>query len=400
MNRAIEAGRKALQILRIKLPRNPQIGDYILQIMTSLWHRRGKRIDELNTIPETQDVRIKKVNEILVHLCEPTNIANSKLFAYIILKLGNCALQYGKTELSAIGFCGYAVFAVMRKDYAQAKAWEQVALKLSDAYKNTTVQAIVYFVLGAMVTPWIRQDDISIDYLKRSVNAALQIGNFHYYGYALTCIIEHKFILGYPLQDIMKDCREGYQHAVRMNHRILLKNILIYRRVINDLTGDAKPSDDETIPQEEWERMLQNDDVSKLADDYTRAYTAYTYGEYKKAIEIFENAKNRINIDKGFIISMECLFYYTLSITAVYPYMPGKERKRYRKIVRNSIRKMKIRYSGYEENRMTEMYLMEAESAKIEGSMNSGNIPIHSGGRSRRPHYRCKESGIGVGIGG
>ncbi|WP_347489289.1 AAA family ATPase [Desulfoscipio sp. XC116] len=373
---AVQLGVKALRELGVGLPPSPGKIHFIKELITFKWYMRGKKTEELASLPEMSDPLRRKMLELIILIADAADLSNPDLYGLILLKIGNFTIKHGHTDLSPIGYagCGIAAGSILG-NHAAGHEFEKVCLQLAEKYDNSSYKCIVYFLLGSFVAHWTQHGKTGIDYLCDSVRYGRESGQVLYAGYALAVLIENKYLLGIPLGEVAEEVKNCYNFAKRMKHDNLFINAIIYRRLVSaimGLSGDpftfsAGVYDESSLDENGLMELMKDDNPSLLTYYITEMQLCYLLGDYAKSLALAEKAQKNIDAIMGFRNLAEYNFYYSLAIVAVYDRLsPGKKRK-YRKILKKNQRQMK-RWSDFcSENFLHKYLLVAAEISRLSG---------------------------------
>lgn len=366
---AIQLGLKALDQLGIHLTAKPGNLQFIKEIILSKWRLHHRKVEDLLKMPVLKDPQQKKLMNLMVLMAPSANMANPELFALIIFKMANISLKHLDTDYSAIAYAGYSIFAGSEMgDYASGYEFEKLAIKLSKKYSNTMAICIVYFMIGAFVSHWTQDARVGISYLQNSVCYGLESGELLYTGYAYTCIIENKYLSGDRLDQVVEECQDANIFACRMQHDNLIKNVNIYQELIQVLkSGKSDALLSKASDKDYLLRAMEDDNAALMAYYFAKMQLLYLYGNYENALAIAEKAEEDIDSIKGFLMSAEYNFYYSLIITSIYKQLSHKQQKKYWKILKRNQRQMKKWADSCAENFWHKYLLVAAEMARVSG---------------------------------
>ena len=130
---AIHTGIKALRDLGMKIPLQPTTLDFARELLLYKWYMMNKNIEDLLQLPEMEDVRQKKISELLARLCYVTMSASPGLYSFIVVKTGNFALRYGNSESSPVEHLGYGITAgSIFGNYEAGESYSRVSIQLAE----------------------------------------------------------------------------------------------------------------------------------------------------------------------------------------------------------------------------------------------------------------------------
>ena len=105
---AVEIGISTLGNFGINIPKNPGLYSNAKELLLYKWYMRNKTIKDLINLPEMKDP-VQKIAQLYISLILSACTSHPDLYSYCIIKIGNHGLKYGNTEMTSIGFIGYAI---------------------------------------------------------------------------------------------------------------------------------------------------------------------------------------------------------------------------------------------------------------------------------------------------
>jgi len=373
---AVQTGIGALEKLGMKIPVYPKKEDYLKEMLLFKWHMRNKSIEDLISMPEIKDPVQRKISELLARLCSIALVCNPELYGYVLLKTGNHALQYGNTEMSLIGYSGFGIISSsVLGDYKSGESFGKLCLKLMERYSQSTAKCIAYFVIGAFITHWTQHTSVTMEYLEKAAQYAIEAGDILILGYAQCLLLELYYLLGNPLEKVAEEAREKFELAVRLKHDSLALNAAVYGKVVSVLTGmDEDIAGQGGKSLEDGAREFHSEDFEISQYDKASMATFYLYkmqlsymaGNYRDALYAAENFKPFAKAILGFMTTTEYNFYYSLAITAAFDDLPAKEKRIYWNRLKMNQNLMKKWAHSCKENFLHKYLLVAAEMVRLQ----------------------------------
>lgn len=368
---AVRIGLDALKKLGMKLPANPGMFDNLKELLLYKWHMRNKKIEELAELPEMKHPLQRKIAELLIKFIFVTCTNYPDLYAFAIIKAGNHALRYGNSEMASIGYIGYSIIeGSVLGNYKAGYEMGKVAIALAEKYDKSLSKCIVYFTIGAIIFHWTHHGKEGLEYLHKAVDCAFEAGDVLIAGYSYGVILENKYLMGAPLEEVLEEARKCSNYARKVKHENLGINAAVYERLASVLTGRNgvfSSTDPQNFDEEEFFKSVKSDKASLAAHYYSKMQLCYMTGNYRDALYAAEKVKNCAGAIIGFLLSAECNFYHSLIITAVYRELPSTERKRFTKTLKKNQRQMKKWSDSCAANFLHKYLLVEAEISRISG---------------------------------
>ncbi|MEM5794685.1 MAG: AAA family ATPase [Bacillota bacterium] len=358
---AIRLGLRVLAGFGMKLPIAPGKLDYVKEVVYFKWHIRAKKIEALADLPEMTDPVQKKAAEFLILLACVAYTSNPELHGLVIIKAANHSVKYGNTEGSVIGYLGYAITAgSILGDYRAGHRYMQVCLKLAEKCRSSLYRCIVSFVVGALISHWTEHGKTGITHLENSLHYSQLAGDVLLNGYARSVILETKYLLGFPLEEIARETGECEQYGKMMQQEGLLANTRIYRHLVDVLQG--REERDALQPE-----GLDAEPTLLVTYYVAQLQLAFFFGDYEKALALGAETEKSIHYVTGFMLFAEHTFYYALAIAAAYHGLPEKNRKKYRKILEKKRRRLEKWADAGPANYRHKYLLVAGETARLQG---------------------------------
>lgn len=361
---AVKAGIEALSYLDVLIKDRHYILQLVKELPKTLWLFRNQRLKKMQDLPETDSPKILLIFETITQLAPTANLYNQDLFAVAVLKMTNIT-AYKRSKYSPIGFAGAAIFySSIVCNYKKVKKLEEFAITACNQYEDKKISCVTYFILSTIVMHWIHHYEFSLQYAYKSFKDGLEAGELYFTGYAMTTILEMKYVMGKSLEVILRNCTEFHQYAINMDFQLVTDLIDTFRRFSNTLQGDyISPS--KLFPEDLEEKLRAKESNEILTYYILEAQLYLLKGNYKEALIIEEKAYKILNSITGYILFAEHIFYYSLAVTRSYEKLSNVEKKRYKKILKRNIKKLKTWADVCSENHLHKYQLIKAEIARI-----------------------------------
>lgn len=388
---AIHTGIHSLRKLGVRIPVNPTKFDYLKELLVYKFFMLGRKIETLEHLPEMTKPEKIKTADLLSRLSSVTMSTIPDLYSFVILKTGNHALRHGNSEMTCVGYAGYGITeGCVLGNYRNGEKYARISLNLVEKYGKSSSKCIVYFVVGSLICHWTQPSEIGLMYLKKAVQAGMEAGDLLIIGYSHCLLLENRYIMGVKLPEIMNEIRKKREVAERIKHENLSVNVEIYENIVNALMGLNDEHVSELAPQLDNEYLAEcvKKDKSSLATWHIRKMQLYYLsGDYRNALAEAEAIRRLMGAIFGFLLESEYIFYYAISITAVFNELSPEERKYYRKILRRNYGKLRKWAESCPENFEDWYLIVSAEITRInnkrEKSMHLYEKAIQSARKNR-----------------
>jgi predicted ATPase/serine phosphatase RsbU (regulator of sigma subunit) len=323
LNRVEEAaacGADAVRLLGVEMPRDaagmgPAVGAELAALQSELG---GRNIEKLIDLPAMSDPAHLAVVNIFFKTCPAANQCNPSQMALMTLKAVRLALTEGNSPLSGYFYATYGMLrGIVAGDFDTGYRLGQLGIKLNERLHNDLVDGATAFVLGAFVSHWRKHISESIDFLRKSLKASLESGDYIHVGYACSNSVSYRFFRGDHLGELRADIQGVTELLARTGDVINLQHVLLGRQAIANLQGSTpgrESFDGEGFDEAEFKRtFLKSGNLYFVGTYYLyKAMIACLDGNYEAALAAAETAT--ANSIPAFFYVPEQRFYHALAV--------------------------------------------------------------------------------------
>ena len=212
--KSIYAGLEFLDLLGIKLPKNPGTPAIMVKFLTTRWAMRNETPDTLLNKPLMTDPNKLAAIRMLSYLNGPTYIGLPNLNPILVLEQVRLSMRYGNTAASSSGYGGYGlILCGVTGEMKQGALYGQLAKDVIEKFDSQEEFAKAHLISNVFVRHWTMpimesQNTTSEIYLN-GVAAGDYV--FAAYGAEVYCFM-HLFA-GTPLSQVREEV-DSYDHAV------------------------------------------------------------------------------------------------------------------------------------------------------------------------------------------
>ena len=369
---AVQAGRKALQLLNIDLPEtNLQVA--FMAEMSEVEKKIGDReIASLIDEPEMTDLEQIIANKLLINQIAPSYFFNQELFGVIVAKTVNFSLSYGHSPDSSHGYSNYAVILCRLGKYQLAYDLGMLALKLCDKFNNLSFKCRDSMLFGTYMSPWIKPFKFSDSIFNEGVKAGLSSGEIQFPGYIFAYQTMNLFCRGENIAYVSAELSKFLQYTDKTKNQWCTDVIQAFELPIFNLIGqtaDKLSFVHSAIAEQEYLSSCQSHSSFQALCYYQiiKCQVLYLYGEFASALRLAELASEQLALIAGNIPEAEHNFYHSLSLAALYPDALESEKKLHLKQLKANLKQMKIWAKNCPDNFWHKYLLIAAEIARISG---------------------------------
>lgn len=338
-NKVISLGIENLGHLDYKIGQeNTKWNLYKKVIIARYFHGKSNTSKLRNKHP-IEDERIISVLNILTGMAPAANLINEDLFPLIIIEHYLLTMKYGNSIYSSLGYIAYSFMLCNIWDkYQEASELKDLSIDLLEAIPNDSIYCIVNFLIGTFIEHWLTSCEKSLKYLERTINSGLKIGDFLYVGYSNISIIEMKYVMGRPLEELNPYLNLTEEYSNKMNYDIIHWNYKVYKSHLASL-GFDNYTKDLIIDEEEINTL----DTSLKITYYTfKVHKLFLENKIEEAYQLIEDRiDNIINVLKGYILYADLIFYIVLVRIKKHNTLSYYRKVHNKKVIKKYIRKIK-----------------------------------------------------------
>lgn len=307
----IELGMQALRHLGLSIHRHWLSLQVARELLCGMVLFRNSRLEGIKNAPIVTDKRLTSVLEILNIMVASAYLTDENLFALIVLKIGNLSARYGNSLYSPLAYAAYSlILGNVLGDYKKADKLKDISLHLAELFGDDLFGAATYFCLGSFLIYWTSPARESLAYLQKAFDCGFRTGDYLYCGYALTLLVEMKYLTGTPLGELEKFIAGHEKYVTKLNNDPLRRSFAMFRDHINML---AEPG---ISPQE---RLIEDKDIALLDTNEAMIYRLlkiqrlYLEGRIEEAYHLACGAVKNLASIMGCMSQVDFVFYFLLT---------------------------------------------------------------------------------------
>ncbi|MBF0396844.1 MAG: response regulator [Desulfobacterales bacterium] len=384
MTNAIDAGKRALHYLGIALDQCDmneelrQINEYLKNNPPSVLYKSKEMTDE----------KKKLAVKIMANLGPPFFLVNMQLYNLSVIKMVSMSIEYGIVEESSGAFGAYALILSSMQECKQASEFAQLAINLSDKYKNLIQKCKITDYVAGHINHWTNKLISNLDFIEIGFQAGINSGEFQWAGYNLMFESVTLFYSGQNLNKIKKKLTDRIVFTEKTKNHLstdVLKGTLIAINLLQhpDYYNWAKYSIQPNInlPLKNSITILNVDDELKHIENCDRNKSSmelafyfirktqilYLLNEINDAKESVSAIEELLTfIPATFPIAIYC-FYHSLIYLHNYTQISDEEKLNILSVAKSDQNKMKNWAENAPENFLHMFQLVGAEIARVEG---------------------------------
>lgn len=203
---AIEAGREALALLGIELPREDLLAARDREMAEVEKRMDGRSVASLFDLPAMTAPDKLVAMRILTTMGPPTYRSHQSLWSVICSKAVNLTLQYGNTPQVAYSHTSYGgLLGWAKNDYAQGEQFGALAVRIADSFGSPPDRTVAALMVGSSLRHWSAPLSRSSRDYNGAYTIGLDSGNLQYAAYAFGHNMYCRFWQGVPLDQLLSE---------------------------------------------------------------------------------------------------------------------------------------------------------------------------------------------------
>ncbi|MBF0396587.1 MAG: response regulator, partial [Desulfobacterales bacterium] len=372
---AVEAGMAGLKLLGISLPKKANDLSVLKRfiIIKFLLKKRigNKDIGVLLELDKMEDSKHKLMMNLLINLGSPSYFVSVPLSMVVALKMVEVSLKYGNYEASSFGYMTFGVLlSAGFGSYKSASQVGSVALKLNDKFNNEKLKAKLIMIYNAFINVWVSNIKNSITNLQNGIQVAIQNGDITYAVYTIQIVIFEMITAGYPIDEISDVINKYFDFVKRSKDRGAFEYLISASQAMKCLKGETINKfsfNDDDFNEEQHIKSIASGDYPIILNRHylLKMRVLFIHGDYSGAKQAAVEAEKYLEFSKGHIVVADFHFYYALIVSALYNNASSKEQRGYKRIIKRSLKKLKVWSKFCPENFQTRYLLVYAELHRI-----------------------------------
>ncbi len=376
-----EAVAMALDLLTLfgmKIPEHPSKLSLTSQLLKTKFLLHNKTVEDLYNLPDMSHSEILDIMKLMMHTIAPAYMYNKQLVFFIVLKMLRLSLKYGNAPSSSFGYMFYAMFLAAKDlSFKKSKDYTRLAVDLNKRFKNTDLETKINLLRGCAHDHWHVPLSQNINVLENAFQSGHLNGDTTYARYASYFAAYYKFLQGYPLSDVISDV-DKYLNFLHNSPNLLSKGILqLIKQISKSLEGKTYTPgflDDESFNEKQLLGMAKNSSSEVILHwaKISKLITLSFFGHHNKALEIIEGLEGTIEKSLFGMFNVPIFHFFTvINMAAAYEETSSENQRKYKKVIKKSISKLRIWSENCPENFQHLHLLAKAEYHQLTGRMNS-----------------------------
>ena len=327
-------------------------------------------ISDLIDSPKMSNPEIETCMQLLMNMTGPAYFTDQDLLALTTLKMVNLSIEHGNSEVSAHGYAFWGIIAGSRLvDYVSGYEFGQLALKLNEKYLNSNLTCKVFNLFGGLISLWRKNIRDSITILRKGYQAGVEAGDV-YVSYNSYHLILQRIIANDPFDSVLEESNKHLDFLNKTKNHVFVGIQELYQHFIfnlQGLTNNKFSFSDNNYDELECVKMWQENLFLPGVATYNifKSQILFLYEDYENALIMAEESQDKLAFVSGIANQPEHYFFYSLTLTSLYPSTSKKNQKKYWKILEENQNKIKLWAENCPDNFLHKYLLVEAEISRI-----------------------------------
>jgi len=370
----IAVARDALLLLGIELPTEPDEAKIGKALQALAGQLSGRKIEELVDLPVMTNPQTQAAIQLSGMLFPPIFQGMPGLLPLLSSTMVSLSIQFGNAPASTVGYAIHGmVLCAFLGDVETGYGFGQLALSLLDRFNVPEFKSIILLLFGG----WIQHHQeallATIPTLKDGYRLGMETGDFLYASYCISIYFDANFFGGVELDNwepelptyraVMAQLKQ-YSAQIYLDMKQQMVWNFREARILSDcLIGRAY---DETVM---IPKHHQNNDLTAIAAVYIyKLLLAYSFGNYKAALDHITQAKPYLMAVSGFVFVPIFHFYAALTHLALFREQPTIEQTEILGLVETHQSTLQQWAQNAPMNYLHKWHLVEAERQRVLGN--------------------------------
>ena len=371
---AVALGFKAVRLMGMKLSITPGKPSILAEILKSRTRLRKHPIEDLEYLPEIQDEKVQLILETISVITPSVGFLPKNIQAYLSLQMINLTLKFGNSRFSALIYTLYGFFlCAVFSDYSQGHRFGQLGLRFLKKSNDNNLICKVHLVYARAINHWKNHAKENLNFYAIAYKSGIEAGNLLFSAYAAIYLVITRLILGDNLNQVLDEEKKYNGFIRRIQYNDCLPFFTLTRQMVCGLKGQTKQNtsfDDDQFDEAGYTDQIRDENEIPFAIVWyyiIKTQTLFLFEEYEQALKMAEKTEGQLESIIGNIALPEHYFYYALTLTHLYPSVPGNDRKRYLKRLKKIVHLFKKWADNGPENFEHKYLLIQAQMNIIRG---------------------------------
>ncbi|MBD1855576.1 MULTISPECIES: AAA family ATPase [Leptolyngbya] len=238
--KAINIGLEFLKYFGIEFPSQPTEQDFAAYLGETQRQLAGRSADEIVQLPVMTCPDSNIILRILMHLSNPTYVAQPALYPLVVFKQVQLSATKGNAAASTFGYSVYGLLLCgVLGDIELGYQLGEVVQQLSERFNSQEHLPKTQVIINHFVNHWKRSLTSTLEGLKTAHTIGIETGDLTYAGYGGFMYCFHTFLAGRELTDLHSELATYDAVLESIEQKTALRYLRIIRQTIANFLGEA-----------------------------------------------------------------------------------------------------------------------------------------------------------------
>lgn len=366
---AIDIGYQALKLFGIDFQAS-ELSPILYQELAQLKENLGnKNLTLLLNLPNMEDIEKKTILKLLHELLMSTYFFNPPLCALITVIMINLTLKYGNAPESGTAYAYYGWYLCANsQDYQLGYEFGDLAIQFSKKFNNEVQKCKSYTMMVSFIYCWSKPLRTVIPWIDEGYQAGITSGELQYAGYLCPQKARTLFEQGVPLTVVSQEITPLMNFCQKTHNQIAIDAVLSVQLIIESLVGKTQNKMNflpNRIDDEFFQHQCAKNQAALVIHHILKAKVLYLYENFNQALQEIQTTKPLLKFIPGFYEIALHNWYYSLTLTALYPNVNVELKKQYEKQLEANQSQLEIWAKHCPENFLHKYKVVAAEICRI-----------------------------------
>lgn len=373
LREAIDTGLAILNLLDVRLPKNPSKLDVLLCLVRTRLMLVGKPIENLLALPEMTAPHKKAAMLIINSINSAAYLSAPNLLPLLTFKGVSLSVKYGNTLFSPVMYALHGlILCGTLGDIESGYRFGNLALKVVERLKTRNVEARTLVLVNYFIRHWREQVRQALEPLVNGYSIGLETLDLEFAGYSAFSYCQYSYFIGKELALLERELAKYSEIFQKLQQEQSLHFINITWQTVLNLIGKAENPycliGDVYDESKTLQLYLEANDATSIFYLYIyKLMLCYLFEQEQEALDNAAIAERYIDGGIAAPAVPVLYFYDSLARLRVYSSFPKSRQKRLYQKVQSNQKKMK-KWAHYAPmNYLHKFYLVEAERYRILG---------------------------------
>ncbi|HTN84205.1 MAG TPA: AAA family ATPase [Sorangium sp.] len=371
--KAVDIAVEALAQLGETFPASPGTQEFVDAYTTTTKQVAELGLGRLGRLPPMTDASKQAALVILRRAIHASYFAAPEMLGLFICRGLSLTMDHGESPLSSYAFAAFSVLVnAAVGDIKAGSQFGELAIEVHRRRDEPLYKASVYNFYYGLSRHFYRPARESQAPLLEGYLSYAENGDAESAAYCLINGFVCGAVSGQNLLELESMFERHIEEVFRFKQEQVINQLSVWRQAIRNLSGRSEHAAKIQGEFFDAERVLPGLYATRNFNTVNYIHTAqamlyFVFGEYELAYKHAAETEPTLGASTGKVFTPMHTFYYSLSMTALYPAASPEEKERYRAKLAENQAKLRALSETCASNFLHRYLLVEAELARLDG---------------------------------